>query len=87
MSQDKFHNEQIESSQRQMDQQRTTYMTHCNMYEQRVINTFHNTGAVLTKDGKEWCVLLGKDLQSGVAGFGVKPYDAMVDFFKNLGME
>jgi len=35
-------------------------------------------------DGNQWCVLYGEDLQSGVAGFGDSPYDAMLDFDKNF---
>lgn len=31
-------------------------------------------------DGNQWCALYGEDLQSGVAGFGSTPAEAMVDF-------
>jgi hypothetical protein len=34
----------------------------------------------LTRDGNQWCALFGEDLQSGVAGFGDSPADAMRDF-------
>lgn len=33
-------------------------------------------------DGDQWCALFGDDLQSGVAGFGKSPADAMWDFDK-----
>lgn len=33
-------------------------------------------------DGDSWCVLYGEDIQSGVAGFGDTPDDAMHDFDK-----
>lgn len=33
-------------------------------------------------DGNQWCALLGDNLQSGVAGFGASPADAMLDFDK-----
>lgn len=36
----------------------------------------------LSIDGDQWCVLYGKDLQSGVAGFGESPAKAMEDFDK-----
>lgn len=36
------------------------------------------------KDGLMWCVLLGDDLQDGVAGFGATPNDAYADFEENL---
>ena len=32
------------------------------------------------KDGNQWCVLLGEDLQIGIAGFGDTPYKAILDF-------
>lgn len=34
----------------------------------------------LTIDGDHWCALYGDDLQSGVAGFGKSPYEAMCGF-------
>ena len=32
------------------------------------------------RDGNQWCVLLGDDLQSGIAGFGNSPSAAIADF-------
>ena len=32
------------------------------------------------KDGDMWCVLLGKNLQEGIAGFGETPFKAIIDF-------
>ena len=37
----------------------------------------------LSVDGDQWCALYGDDLQSGVAGFGKSPADAMWDFDLN----
>jgi len=34
------------------------------------------------KDGNQWCVLLGDDLQTGIAGFGDSPLNAILDFNK-----
>jgi len=34
----------------------------------------------LSVDGNQWCALYGADLQSGVAGFGDTPEQAMADF-------
>lgn len=34
----------------------------------------------LSKDGNQWCYLLGENLQEGIAGFGDTPYKAAVDF-------
>ena len=36
----------------------------------------------LSIDGDQWCALYGDDLQSGVAGFGDSPHEAMLDFDK-----
>ena len=32
------------------------------------------------QDGDRWCVLLGKDMQRGVCGFGKTPFDAIWEF-------
>lgn len=37
----------------------------------------------LSRDGGQWCAILGDDLQSGVCGFGDSPAEAMIDFDKN----
>ena len=37
-------------------------------------------GLVPFKDGDQWCVLLGDNLQSGIAGFGKTPEKAIFDF-------
>lgn len=35
---------------------------------------------VLSRDGNQWCALLGENLQEGVAGFGKTPDEAMRSF-------
>lgn len=40
--------------------------------------------AQLSKDGNMWCVLLGEDLQSGIAGFGSSTWEAILDFKSNF---
>lgn len=32
------------------------------------------------KDGNEWCVLLGDNIQEGISGFGKTPLNAILDF-------
>lgn len=32
------------------------------------------------KDGGRWCVLLGEDIQTGIAGFGDTPIEAVLAF-------
>lgn len=36
----------------------------------------------ITKDGNQWCVLYGANIQEGVAGFGDTPHLAVLDFNK-----
>lgn len=36
------------------------------------------------KDGNQWCVLYGENLQVGIAGFGDTPYEAMLAFEKEF---
>lgn len=35
---------------------------------------------LLIQDGNQWCVLYGKDLHDGIAGFGNTPYLAILAF-------
>ncbi len=37
----------------------------------------------IKKDGDQWCVLYGDNLQDGVAGFGKSPYLAVLNFNEN----
>jgi len=34
----------------------------------------------LQRDGNQWCVLYGDDLQVGIAGFGDSPHKAVLNF-------
>lgn len=37
----------------------------------------------ISVDGNQWCALYGADLQTGIAGFGDTPAQAMEDFDRN----
>lgn len=50
------------------------------VYEKCRPSSIYSPG--LSIDGNQWCALYGKDLQSGVAGFGDSPADAFLDFDK-----
>lgn len=39
------------------------------------------------KDGNRWCVLLGKNIQDGISGFGETPMQAIRDFNRNFQFE
>jgi hypothetical protein len=36
------------------------------------------------KDGSDWCVLLGKNIQEGICGFGNTPLKAILNFNNNF---
>lgn len=38
----------------------------------------------IKKEGNQWCVLWGENLQDGIAGFGETPYLAILDFNKSF---
>lgn len=44
----------------------------------------HNAQLLPYKDGDRWCILVGEDLQSGIAGFGDSLNEALSDFLKNV---
>ena len=39
------------------------------------------------KDGNMWCALIGKDLESGIGGFGITPVDAIRDLCDSIEKE
>ena len=45
-------------------------------------NLFSILKPKLTKDGDQWCVLYGTNIQEGVVGFGDTPYLAILDWDK-----
>lgn len=47
-------------------------------------NDDYTVEADLKKDGDKWCVMVGIDLQEGVAGFGSQIWEAIDDFKKNF---
>jgi len=48
--------------------------------EQNEFNLFAMLKPSIQKDGNQWCVLYGEDLQSGIAGFGDSLHLAVMDF-------
>ena len=48
--------------------------------EQQELNLFSILKPSMTKDGNQWCVLYGDNLQVGIAGFGSSPHLAVMDF-------
>jgi hypothetical protein len=50
--------------------------------EAEEMNLFSILKPKLYEDGKQWCVLLGDDIQSGICGFGDTPRKALWAFNK-----
>lgn len=73
---------QIESSQRQhhevLAQEERMYA----LVQESEYKLFAMLQPKIYKDGNQWCVLYGEDLQSGIAGFGDTPYKAILDWNK-----
>ena len=40
--------------------------------------------AIMTKDGDQWCVLFGENLQVGIVGFGRSTWEAIAKFKSNF---
>jgi len=40
--------------------------------------------AILKKDGNQWCVMIGENIQEGVAGFGNTISSAISEFKSNF---
>jgi len=50
------------------------------LVEKLELNKFQMLKPKLTKDGNQWCCLLGENTQEGIAGFGDTPYLAILDW-------
>lgn len=48
--------------------------------EQAEYNLFSMLKPKIFKDGKQWCVLYGNNIQDGIAGFGDTPYLAILNW-------
>lgn len=46
---------------------------------------FAQVGVKVTKDGDQWCALVGETLQDGIAGFGLTPSGALMDLMATHG--
>jgi hypothetical protein len=55
--------------------------------EAEEMNLFVLLKPSLQKDGNQWCVLYGSNLQEGIAGFGASPMKAIWDFNKEFAKE
>ncbi len=72
--------DQVESSQRQHHEEMKHQDVMAGVVEQLEYTLFGMLKPTICRDGNQWCVLYGKDLQEGIAGFGDTPYEAVLDW-------
>jgi hypothetical protein len=68
---------QIESSQRQHHEVLEHHSRLSFNVEREELCLFSTLKPKLSKDGNQWCVLYGENLQEGIAGFGDTPRKAI----------
>ena len=79
--------EQLESSQRQHQNEMLFTAKMDNEYEKHCLDVVHSLGLTPKKDGNMWCILLGENLQDGISGFGETVINACLDFYHALNSE
>jgi hypothetical protein len=57
---------------------------HLAAIEAQEYNLFALLKPKVSRDGNQWCVLYGENLQEGVSGFGDTIYLAILDFNKSF---
>lgn len=75
---------EVESSQRQWNETLLQQERLGLIVEEREYLLFKSLSPKVSKDGDQYCVLYGDDLQTGIAGFGVTIYAAIIDFNKQF---
>lgn len=75
--------EQIESSQRQHHEVMQQSIRMQVLNESEEYNLFALLKPKIYKDGDQWCVLYGENIQDGIVGFGDTPYKAVLDWNRN----
>ena len=68
---------QVESNQRQHHEVLEHHSRLSFAVEREELCLFSMLKPVITKDGDQWCVLYGSNLQEGIAGFGDTPRKAI----------
>jgi len=70
----------IESSQRQHHNELLFQQEQTLIGEKLDLNIFSILKPSIKKDGNQWCVLYGENIQEGICGFGDTPYKAILSF-------
>ena len=68
----------VESSQKQHHEELLHQSRIAFAIEQEDLGRFALLKPKIIKEGNQWCVLYGADLQSGIAGFGDTPNEAIL---------
>ena len=71
---------QIESSQRQHHEMQLHHERISVAVEEGILCRFRLLVPKIYRDGNQWCVLYGDNLQVGIAGFGDSPRAAIMDW-------
>lgn len=84
MTQEDFY--QIESSQRQHNEELRRESERMDMYTINQLRVISTLKCRFLKEGNMYCCLYGEDIQEGIAGYGETPYQAITEFNKELGI-
>jgi len=79
--------EEMESEQRQHNEVMLHNEKICNEGELHIYNKFKALDLKLEKDGNQFCVLFGENLQEGIAGFGDTPHSAILEWGNAMNTE
>ena len=79
--------EGLESSQRQHQNEMLHVARMDNEHEAHCLACVNSLSLEPFRDGNKWCFLWGKDLQSGIVGFGKTILDASMNFYSELNKE
>lgn len=75
---------QVESSQRQHNEEIIFQQRLENEYERHAFAIVRELELMPYKDGNEWCILWGENIQDGVFASGQNVRQAVVNFYEEL---
>jgi hypothetical protein len=78
---------QIESSQKQHNEDIKQQMAIELLETEQQYKRFSLLKPKIYLDGNKWCVLYGKNIQDGVAGFGDTAHEAVLDWEQNWNIK
>ena len=75
--------QEIESSQRQHHETLRHSEVMASVINEAQYKLFSMLNPKLYKDGNQWCVLYGENIQDGICGFGETPFKAILEWNQN----